>query len=261
MKRLLIFAVFYLSFAACDSARSQMQFDSVTIQMIDVEIREGSEYRYLPSNVVNYKVTSEFWSNDTLALIGKWTKITFVIDSTQNSVRSFNLSYDDLSGKPSYIFMNTISFSDVFFSITPERFEIYLDQAALDSGKFYYYYFDEGPASGGRREGHTLVYSKSYPTSHVKINFYRSYKLSSPELPVITTTEISLFPNPASNMLIVKSEDVNNMVEVFDQLGREVHIPELSRTEKSVSFNTSSLTPGIYWLRSGSQTQKIVIQR
>lgn len=69
------------------------------------------------------------------------------------------------------------------------------------------------------------------------------------------------YPNPASSILMVKILDNNQQIIILDLLGREIHIPQIAKTDQYVSLNTSSLIPGIYWLRTGNQTQKIVIQR
>lgn len=95
-------------------------------------------------------------------------------------------------------------------------------------------------------------------SAEVTIKLFSSQPLTVKESQV---QSFPCYPNPASNMLTITSLEGQETVHIFDQLGRKVLVPEISRTDETVSFNTSSLIPGIYWLRVGSQTQKIAIQR
>src|SRR5690606_33846575 len=60
----------------------------------------------------------------------------------------------------------------------------------------------------------------------------------------LKATDISIYPNPASNALFVKANSVIEKVELFDLLGRKVS--EISPDAENTEINISSLKTGMY---------------
>ena len=66
---------------------------------------------------------------------------------------------------------------------------------------------------------------------------------------------ISLFPNPTSDLITVKGDNISDLPYVFvDSTGRQVLKGELN--EISESINISHFSPGIYFLQLGVETRK-----
>jgi hypothetical protein len=73
--------------------------------------------------------------------------------------------------------------------------------------------------------------------------------------------KLNVYPVPASNALTVRSKDLNKQITLYDQLGRECTAPIVNKTTDEVTYNTSNLRPGAYWLRYGDLLKKFIIQR
>jgi hypothetical protein len=78
---------------------------------------------------------------------------------------------------------------------------------------------------------------------------------------------ITIFPNPASDMLTVETMDVTtvNRITVFDNLGQEVKDVDVQSGTLSNSVDISNLKPGIYMVKIQSTgvsdvTKKLVVQ-
>lgn len=66
----------------------------------------------------------------------------------------------------------------------------------------------------------------------------------------ISVENISVSPNPASNMIEVAFNNQNNLstVNVLNINGQKVNVPIINRSEKSVSMDISSIASGIYFI-------------
>jgi len=68
---------------------------------------------------------------------------------------------------------------------------------------------------------------------------------------------VSVFPNPASDELIIKSLDVINSVVVYDMTGRILY--DLKYSTNTVQIDVSGLAPGVYMVRiNGSEVRRFV---
>jgi hypothetical protein len=65
-----------------------------------------------------------------------------------------------------------------------------------------------------------------------------------------------LFPNPAVELLTVKTPD-EAIVRIYDLLGREVLRTNIYG---ETQVDVSSLDPGVYVLRCGNESRKLVIE-
>ena len=279
MKRLLIFAVFYFSFVVCDIARSQIRFDSVLIELKNIP----SHRTYF----VDHRLGQDSYSEDN----GSESFFIKIIDSIRTIIKGDSIL---ISGYARWNTWETkqelviVHDTGVWNSYSIKYYEYYaLNDYPLNFGFLLNkvpFQFDGAKSSfsesGSPLIDHLMSYSfkevdfsgapmtveitnKSLSgaftnSSEVTIQFFGSQSLGIKEPQAQT---FSCYPNPASNILAISSPESHSTIHIFDGLGREVYAPELGRSDESVSLNISSLIPGMYWLRTGSQTQKIVIQR
>ena len=61
--------------------------------------------------------------------------------------------------------------------------------------------------------------------------------------------EISIYPNPAKQSIVISSQSLVNTVEVVDLLGRGCSIPPFQRGQGGLELNLSTLPSGIYFLK------------
>ena len=92
-------------------------------------------------------------------------------------------------------------------------------------------------------------------------NFSIDYPLSYDEFN--KNWEVKLYPNPAEDMFFIEGEQIQSMqVEIYDTYGKRVRLEGTSEGAR-ISFDTSSLSAGIYFVRietgSKTQTQKLMI--
>lgn len=79
-------------------------------------------------------------------------------------------------------------------------------------------------------------------------------------------SEFNLYPNPASEYIEVRIQDSevsrneNKNVTISNTLGQTVFNSEFNSQHSTLSIDVSQLTPGLYYVKIGNQTQKIIIQ-
>jgi hypothetical protein len=70
-----------------------------------------------------------------------------------------------------------------------------------------------------------------------------------------------VFPDPASNAISFQFEnEAQNKITIFDLLGRNI-LSQTFQPGETATLDISSLTPGIYYVRSGSRMEKLVVAR
>jgi hypothetical protein len=76
------------------------------------------------------------------------------------------------------------------------------------------------------------------------------------------TNSVSVYPNPATDKVFIKSEQSITRVEIFDLLGKLLHSANLSEEE---SIDLGQFETGLYLIRTstreGSQLEKLIISR
>ena len=73
---------------------------------------------------------------------------------------------------------------------------------------------------------------------------------------MVNNLEAEIYPNPASNLLNVISENANELITISDLSGKIVHSEKAS--EKQTSINVSQLSAGMYIVRVGDKVTKFV---
>lgn len=73
----------------------------------------------------------------------------------------------------------------------------------------------------------------------------------------------TIHPNPATNQVIISSQffTENEVVQIFNTSGQLVHeYPNLSPQDQTYTINVEQLNSGIYFIKIGESTQKLIIQ-
>lgn len=73
-----------------------------------------------------------------------------------------------------------------------------------------------------------------------------------------TTNDLRVTPNPATDRVTVSGIPVNENWTVTDATGRTVSVPSRP-SDNSMELNVSGLPAGIYWLKAGAESRKIVV--
>jgi hypothetical protein len=107
-----------------------------------------------------------------------------------------------------------------------------------------------------------FTYSRYSPSSIVLSKASNFNKLvSAPSERIIDeeSDNISLFPNPASNQLKISSNTVPIDFSLFNSKGQCVKTGTINTNNDQLSL--SSLNNGVYFLKIGNLSKKIIIQR
>lgn len=69
-------------------------------------------------------------------------------------------------------------------------------------------------------------------------------------------TQINIYPNPAKDILIIKTNTTNNTnIELFNNLGQKISVHPLNN---KTELNISHLNNGVYWLKINNQTYPVI---
>ncbi|HNP99667.1 MAG TPA: T9SS type A sorting domain-containing protein, partial [Bacteroidia bacterium] len=72
------------------------------------------------------------------------------------------------------------------------------------------------------------------------------------------TASMTAFPNPANSLVTIRMNEASGkQLEIFDQVGQKVFE---SIGKSVVSFNTENLHSGVYIVRCGLISQKLMVQ-
>ncbi|HBL75738.1 MAG: hypothetical protein A2W90_17300 [Bacteroidetes bacterium GWF2_42_66] len=116
------------------------------------------------------------------------------------------------------------------------------------------------PVPGWHTPSDTIVLVKATEILNIDIN----YQLNT-GAPIWEETELKIFPNPASENLIIELPQYsgNGQLFVFDNTGRLVHSKSI--TDFPVSLDVSDFSEGLYFLKIAFEnnifTKKVLIQR
>lgn len=89
----------------------------------------------------------------------------------------------------------------------------------------------------------SLYPNYNYQKGYGILNFGAAYTSSLDTQDYSKSKNISVYPNPAKDLVNIKIDDTITSVELYDQLGR------LIKTEKTSIINVSKLTKGTYYLK------------
>lgn len=70
-----------------------------------------------------------------------------------------------------------------------------------------------------------------------------------------------VYPNPASDLLYVRTDNAKAKLQIRDILGRSIEPQVMNVGQDAYTIDASSLPPGSYYLQQGGQTRKILIAR
>jgi uncharacterized delta-60 repeat protein len=79
----------------------------------------------------------------------------------------------------------------------------------------------------------------------------------------IETSEVSVFPNPATDIIHIKTSSPVEYIEIYDALGNRTNLGPVHYSENSIQLEIKNLSKGIYFLRVQTEnnvfTQKLII--
>jgi hypothetical protein len=244
------------------------QIDSIQVEMTDLRFQiAGStiggtawDSITLYSKAYMLGVKNQTFSSDTIKLITTTDRDT-VLDTV-------NIVFDSILNRITYIkyyyyYHYESYFHTIFWVLKNADFEniagnirVNVSSGALNSAHFYYQ--DEADDDYGYYN--LSKYVGSVPTSNVAIIFYVHNAIQNVRNSNAEKSFITIFPNPASQFIVASFDESTypKQVSIFNVLGNEVLKRKL---DSSQQIDVSSLTPGIYYLRAGNQTQRFVVAR
>ena len=101
------------------------------------------------------------------------------------------------------------------------------------------------------------------PTTYAMVFTTTIYPVSAPAgIASVNLVQVAVYPNPASEWLQVRFEALEHNTEValYDLSGRQLAIRTLTAGCSEVSLPVSQLADGVYLLRVGEATAKVVVR-
>ena len=74
----------------------------------------------------------------------------------------------------------------------------------------------------------------------------------------INSTSLNFYPNPATELIFIQNSGISTSFQLCDITGRILKTSSIT-TNSIISVSLGDLTPGIYWLKTPSSTQRLVI--
>ena len=100
---------------------------------------------------------------------------------------------------------------------------------------------------------------ESYDLSSISTLYLQLYPTATSDYSLNSSQEISIYPNPASDVIYIKSEqEITSVVSIYRIDGVLVLQKQISSQNKS--FDISGLTSGLYLLRIDNQAFKFIKQ-
>jgi hypothetical protein len=172
----------------------------------------------------------------------------FVSQTSSTSESNLVLFFDEETNTPPDYKTNYIKLYDLNFNMIAEQAIIDSNEYSVSNEAFIgsYLYF---------------TYSRSSPNSIVLSKTSNFRELSSTPSERITQKRenITLFPNPASSHINILSNSTPLEYELLNIKGQLVKSGTLK--SNNAQLNVSSLNNGVYFLKVGNQSKKIIIQR
>jgi hypothetical protein len=197
---------------------------------------------------------------DTLSEATSYIQIIFDPTTTNrvNTLFLYDHRYTDYYSNPS---SEEFRLDSVQFIEDGNTYSIELIGEKIDEAHFTCSQSYTTRGTHGSTETNTIEYENYIPPTKVSVTFFKTKVQTVPINRQQSFTITHIYPNPASNILTISSADQVQNFEFYDLLGRHLQVPVISEAGAEFSFNTSSLSAGIYWLRAGNEMQKFVIAR
>ncbi|MDL2239271.1 T9SS type A sorting domain-containing protein [Bacteroidales bacterium OttesenSCG-928-K03] len=154
--------------------------------------------------------------------------------------------------------------------------QILVQESNDDKGNFYVFYqADEMPGETSNASSYNPQAYQPSSTAPVQYTYTDNYQImyveavdfsgaNIPEIPMIgiedikpVKEELTIYPNPASNMINVVVNNPVNCV-IYNMTGQVVSNQQLSEGKNSV--NISNLKPGVYFVSAGNSNAKLVVK-
>lgn len=187
---------------------------------------------------------------DTLRFINDvWYYYNVLFNSDRTELLYFSYVRDN---GPSY--SEGMSLRNAAITKTDSSFEINLDSAGLVNARFGYSQMTKSNSSGGTTHTWWTTSTGKFTST---ATFHMSIKMD-PTLSVTPHDPISfeVYPNPAQNLITVFGLELGRAT-LYSMHGDVVLIADLGKTRE---IDISDLRAGIYILRVGPNTRKIIVQ-
>jgi YD repeat-containing protein len=207
------------TFSLCNYAQSQCTIDS------------KEEYAYDENNICTSLITS-IWDNFNSQLV-IYSKTEYIYDENNNRIFSVSFYWDetqsqwDVNGRNEMTYDESVSASDFVYN------QEFFDNKYFSVGLVYSVLFSKilqiklrSLNNGVWREG--LVYNFYWSDAQAGLN------------DVAATTNINIFPNPASDKLYIEGDGYDKVI-IYDILGKEV-----LTTNNKKEIDISHLPNGVY---------------
>lgn len=134
-------------------------------------------------------------------------------------------------------------------------------ERSADARKFEKIGFVDGSGDASEVRKYDFTDSNPFPTSYYRlkqIDFDHTFEYSSIISVKSHAAMFGIYPNPAQNQLFVKNVGTNNEVSISNIEGRLLLKKEFNA---AVPIDIHVLPPGLFFVKIGAETQKLVIQR
>ncbi len=130
-----------------------------------------------------------------------------------------------------------------------------LSLAPADSQEFVFYFYTDLVADSGYTK---VVYTNLNVPGNTVLHGYHGITLSPVGISEKAETTFSVYPNPANDLLSIKSNDLlsDESYIIADELGKTVRTGKLAQGEATVSVQ--ELSKGLYLLNFSGKSVKIV---
>jgi hypothetical protein len=186
-------------------------------------------------------------------------QIFFIIDSTVNRLRYFSLDYGFYDIAQGWYSHQTFTFDSIDIHRTGSYYHASMSGRELAQHGFYFF-GERGNIKPNIPGWITRMQScDSDGCGSVDIYFNGMIPLDVTQKKNGDTFFVR--PNPAQDMVTISSTSSIGRIEIYDLLGRMVCSASPDRDDQSFNLNVSGIHPGMYWLRTGTKIQKLIIKR